>query len=324
MKSRIGLLAGALAAAAALVAAPVSIADAALTTSCVGEAGAVTVPGDLVVPAGKSCVLDGTTVEGRVTVRSGADLVVTNGTFNDRVVVQANGYLDLTDTTVAGRVVSQGGYGTYAAGSSIQGYTENASSDVTPFLYAENVDVESTVVAKGGELFFTGGTARAITAENVVYADVINSTLTRTLAVSNAEFGTQVCASEVDGDATFEGNAGVQLGSGALFGTCDGGSNYFGGNVTVNNSTEGVEVNGNIVRGNLAGTGNDPAPTGADNRVRGAQEGQFAELQAPAAAKMSKMSKSAVASHDDEIKASAKERKGSATAAAAAAGPANL
>lgn len=314
------LFAGALAA-AALIAAPAATAHAELTTSCVGEAGAVTVPGDLVVPAGESCTLDGTTVEGQVTVRKGANLVVTNGTFKGKVIVQADGYLDLTDSTVEDRISSRGGYGTYVSGSNLAGYTETGAGDLVPFLYAETATVNGSVVAKKGEVYLAGSSAGTVRATDVVYADVINSTLTGKLEVSNASYGSNVCASEVDRDATFEGNAGVQLGSGSLFGDCTGGSNYFGGNVTINNSTQGVQVNGNIVRGNLAGEGNDPAPTGADNRVRGTMEGQFANLSAPA---KSFSAQKAGADHSDKTAQKAAKRKAAATSAANAAGDANL
>lgn len=313
------LFAGALAA-AALISAPAT-AHADLTTSCVGEGGAVTVPGDLVVPAGESCTLDGTTVEGQVTVRKGANLVVTNGTFKGKIIVQADGYLDLTDSSVEDRISSRGGYGTYVSGSNLSGYTETGAGDLVPFLYAEGATVDGSVVAKKGELYLSGSSAGTVRATDVVYADVINSTLTGKLEVSNAAYGSNVCASEVDRDATFEGNAGVQLGSGTLFGECTGGSNYFGGNVTINNSTQGVQVNGNIVRGNLAGEGNDPAPTGADNRVRGSLEGQFANLTAPA---RTLSAQKAGADHSTKTVKKAAERKASATSAANAAGDANL
>lgn len=320
MKVRAVLLTGALVAVAAAIA-PVSTAHAGLTTSCVGEAGAVTVPGDLVVPAGKSCVLDGTTVEGTVTVRTGADLVVTNGTFKSTVVVQANGYLDLTDTKVTGKITSQGAYGTYVSKSSFASYTETGAGTLTPFFYAEGATVGGNVVAKKGEVYFSGSTAKSLTATDVSYTDVINSTLTGNLSVSNATFGSQVCASEFDGNATFTGNGGVQLGSGALFGECAGGSNYFGKNVTIDNSTVGVEVNGNIIRGNLSGTGNDPAPTGADNRVRGVASGQFADLSAAA---KSFARRSAPVEHSAAAKAKAADRKASAATGAAAAGQARI
>lgn len=63
-------------------------AQADLFTGCVGTGGAVTVPGDLVVPSSKSCILDGTTVEGRVTVQSGTDLIATDATVKGAVSVR--------------------------------------------------------------------------------------------------------------------------------------------------------------------------------------------------------------------------------------------
>lgn len=320
MKARAGLLVGALVAVAAAVV-PAIPAHAGLTTSCIGEAGAVTVPGDLVVPAGKSCVLDGTTVEGKVTVRSGADLVVTNGTFKSTIVVQSNGYLDLTDSTVVGKITSQGGYGTYTSGSSFAAYTETGAGEVTPFLYAEGATIGGNVSAAKGEVYLSSSTAKNVVATDVSYADLLNSTLTGKFSVTNATFGSQVCASEIDGDAVFEGNAGVQLGSGTLFGECIGGSNYFGKSVTINNSTVGVQVNANIIRGDLSGTGNDPAPTGVDNRVRGTASGQFADLQ-PGTQALAR--RSAPVEHSAAAKAKASDRKAAATTDAAAAGTARI
>lgn len=276
IKARIGVLAGALAA-ASLIAGPAAVSQAALTTSCVGEAGAVTVPGDLVVPNGKSCVLDGTTVEGKVTVRAGADLIVTNGTFEGAVVLKDDAYLDATETTVSGRITSQGGYGTYIVDSSVGSYVENGQGEGTPFLYAENLASDGIVKVTNGELYLEDSTVKRVQAIDPLYADVINSVISGPLQVSGAQNGSQVCDSEVGGVATFTGNAGVQLGSGTLFGDCDGIGNYFAKDVVIDDSTEGVQVNGNIISGSLSGEGNAPAPVANDNRVRGGEEGQFGE-----------------------------------------------
>jgi hypothetical protein len=82
-----------------------------------------------------------------------------------------------------------------------------------------------------------------------------------------------------------------------------------------------VDVTDNIIRGDLTGSGNDPAPTGADNRVRGEASGQFAEL-APAARTMS--AQSSTQDHQQELDDKRAERRGSAEEAAEIAGPANL
>ncbi len=278
VKARVGVLAGALAA-ASLIAGPAAVSQAALTTSCVGEAGAVTVPGDLVVPKDKSCVLDGTTVQGKVTVRAGADLVVTNGTFEGAVVLQADAYLDATETTVEGRITSQGGYGTYIVDSSVGSYVENGQGDGVPFLYADNLNADGIVKVTNGELYLESSAVKRVQAIDPLYADVIDSVISGALDVTGAQNGSQICDSEVGGIATFIGNAGVQLGSGSLFGECDGIGNYFAKDVVINDSTEGVQVNGNIISGSLSGEGNDPAPTADDNRVRGGEEGQFGDSQ---------------------------------------------
>src|SRR5262245_50553272 len=107
----------ALAASALAVGAVVSVAPAAnadLVTYCVGTGGAVTVPGDLFVPPGESCELDGTTVTGNVRIAAGADLVVTGGKFQRDVQIAADGYYDATNTAVTGQVtLAAGGFGIF-------------------------------------------------------------------------------------------------------------------------------------------------------------------------------------------------------------------
>src|SRR5690606_27126422 len=77
--------------------------------------------------------------------------------------------------------------------------------------------------------------------------------------------------------ATFTGNSfGVQLGAGGDLGVCDQGPSVWGGNVTVSDTDGPVKVVDNIIRGNLAGTGNATV-TASGNRVRGELQGQFAE-----------------------------------------------
>lgn len=94
-------------AASVLAVAPTAHAD--LVTHCIGTGGAVTVPNDLLVPAGESCALTGTTITGNVTVAAGGNLVVTGGRVSGEVRVAADGYLDATETTVDGQVVLAAG-----------------------------------------------------------------------------------------------------------------------------------------------------------------------------------------------------------------------
>jgi hypothetical protein len=57
---------------------------------CVGTIGAVTVDDDIVVPAGKSCTLQGTRVEGNVIVKRGARLVARGVRVDGNIQSQAH------------------------------------------------------------------------------------------------------------------------------------------------------------------------------------------------------------------------------------------
>ena len=304
-----------------------------LTTQCVGTGGAVTVPGALVVPAGKSCVLTKTTVEGKVTVRSGASLVTVGASLKGAVSIAENGYVDGTDTTIGANVVSHGAYGVYldtsTVGGAVRGYAAQDAS-IAPLLFFTGTSLAKSVRSDAGELLVqdsqVGG---SVTGHGTAYTDVLNSTLERGLAVTGNNQGSAVCSSEVLGDLSYDGNGPVQLGGGKLLDPCDQ-VNYFGGDVTINDTTGGVEVNGNIIAGNLTGTGNDPAPVGHHNRVRGTQGGQFADLgpaaPAPMQSRMQSRARAALPVQDrvQAATAQAKRRTATATASAAKAGPAHL
>ncbi|MDN5821129.1 MAG: hypothetical protein L0H39_06545 [Brachybacterium sp.] len=296
-------------------------ASAALTTRCDGAAADVTVPGDLVVAKGDSCVLTNVTVEGEVRVRADADLLLTDSTIADRVVVRADGYVDSVGTTIGGNVISHGGYGVYLDQSSVAGaYRGRAADGADPFLYSYDSSIEGRVnVAQGAVHLETVTVGGNVTTENTVYTDIIDSTLARDLTVTGNAEGTAVCASEVDGAVTATDNVGVQLGTGGGIVDCADG-NYFGSDVTVSENTDGTDVSGNIIRGALTGEANQPAPTGGDNRVRGEVGGQFTDL-APA---MQTMSASATEDHAEELDAQRAERRAAAEKAAEHAGPANL
>jgi hypothetical protein len=310
--------------AAAGIAATAGSASAALTTRCDGEASSVTVPGDLVVAKDKSCVLTDVTIQGEVRVQAGADLLVTDSSVGGRVVVQGDAYFDATGTEIAGNVVSNGGYGVYLDESSVAGnYQGRAAEGADPFLYSYDSSIDGRVtVAQGLVHLRTVTVGGAVTSENSEFTDIIDSTLSRDLTVTGATEGTTFCGGEVDGAATFTGNAGVQLGTGGALVQCEG-TSYFGGDVTVSDSTGGVDVTNTIVRGDLTGEGNDPAPTGSDNRVRGTLGGQFEDLQ-PAAQARALAASSTPEERAAELDTKRAERRGDAEKTAELSGPANL
>lgn len=291
-----------------------------LVTHCVGDGGAVTVPGDLVVPAGKSCQLDGTTVKGKVRVQPGANLIVTDGDFRGKVTIASDGFLSATDSVIAGKVTSKDGFGTELFNTDVgSGYTA-AGNVMRPFLVTQNASIDGSVDVNKGLVDLVGTSVNgALKSVGSDYTDAYDSTVASTVRVEGNEFGSVFCASEVHGNASFLANtSGVQLGRSGTVADCEGGSMYWGRNLTVSDNTGGVEVSDNIVVGNLSGTGNTPAPTGADNRVRGTASGQFADLQPPAAARTT----ATPAHRDAAISAAAQKRHTEAATTAGRAGKA--
>lgn len=302
--------------------------SAAFTTRCVGVGGAVTIPGDLVVPAGQSCTLNGTTVQGNVRVQANADLVMNEATVVGDVTVRENAYLEATGTSVGGAVNARESFGNWITDSTVGARvtTINNTQDFG-FLIVEGSDLGEQVRATGGALDLVSTTvATQVLGLQAEYTDVYDSVVGGNLRVEGNELGSAVCNSEVYGVAQLRDNStGVQLGGtradGALA-NCDG-SNYFASNVNINNNADGVWVIDNIVASNLSGTGNDPAPVGEGNRVRGASQGQFADLAAPAGAAPSfSMQKQAVNERGVELREAAEDRAGRAEQRAERAGAA--
>jgi len=274
-----------------LVAAPSANAD--LVTHCVGTGGAVTVPNDLLVPAGQSCALTGTTITGNVSVAAGANLVVTGGHISGEIQVAADGYLDAGDTDVGGGIdLASGGYGVFLKDTGTGSITvrPKGSATIDSFLFTENAGIDGTVTASAGEvrLDLTTEVTGNVSTTGTYYTDVHDSFVDGTLSVLNSATGSVVCGSAVRGRATFAGNlGGVQLGpNGTLDGCASGG--YWGRDVSVTNTTGGVTVDDNIIDGKLTTTANTPAArVAANNRIRGGVVGEQGSAAARAAAKLS-------------------------------------
>ncbi|GLU47993.1 hypothetical protein [Nocardiopsis ansamitocini] len=301
-----------------LFAAPAS-AD--LVTTCNGVGGAVTVPGDLIVQAGKSCSLTGTTVEGNVTVRAGADLVVNGGTFKGNVTVQEDGYFDAVDTTISNAVTARSAFGTYLEDSSLGANLRAvpiAGSDVSGFVFGVGSSVGGAVNATTGDLFLDGATVSgAVTADGTGYADIYDTVVNGNLRIANNADGSVFCGGEVYGGATYINNSSiVQVGSDGPASACSDVS-YWDKNVTIRDNTATIHVDNNIVRGNLTAQGNSPAAlAGENNRVRGTITGDLGTIGSGFAARMAQVD------HSAELEAKAEERRGEAKADAKQAGKA--
>jgi hypothetical protein len=300
-------------------------ASADLVTHCVGTGGAVTVPNDLHVPAGKSCSLTGTTVNGDVTVAAGANLVVSGGRIAGSVEVAADGYLDVTGATVGGPVVlASGGFGVFLkeARSGPVTVRTKGSATIDSFLFVERTRIAGDVTAEAGEVRLdrTTQVEGNVSSTRTYYTDLHDSFVDGTLSVRSSATGSVVCGSAVRGRAAFTGNlGGVQLGpNGSLDGCASGG--YWGGDVSVANTTGGVTVDDNIIDGQLSTSANSPAArVTANNRIRGGVVGQ----QAPAGTVRARAAQTG-ADRGATGERRAQARRSSAVRKAAAAGDAGL
>lgn len=317
--SIVALAASALAVGSVVLVAPAADAD--LVTYCIGTGGAVTVPGDLFVPPGESCELDGTTVTGNVRIADGADLVVTGGTFQRDVQIAANGYYDATNTAVTGQItLAAGGFGIFMRDSGAAQVTVQPKGTATNegFLFLQHVTVNGNVTSSVGDFRVDTGSQITgnISTDGTFYSDIQDSFVDGTLSVSNAAAGSVVCGSAVQGTSTFTGNlGGVQLGpNGALAGCATGG--YFGRDVSIGGTSGQVRVDDNIINGKLMlGTNNPVAIVADTNRIRGGITGDH---QAPGASAMAKTANPNRST--DAAKQRANDRKAKATKAASAAG----
>jgi hypothetical protein len=299
-------------------------AQAALTTSCVGTARNVTVPGDLVVPAGESCDLKNVVVKGQTTVRPDANLFATGSTFSGAVTVRDNGYLELYKTSAAKSVTLSTAYGAYFENSTLRGNVTTAGG----FVYSIGSSHTGRVVSTNGETYVESGWLhQSLTTNGDAYTDLTDTVINGKLAVADAKGGSVICTSEIDGNTTITGAGAdglVQIGTSGTIADC--GFNVFAANVTLRNNHAPVTFSGNVVRGNLSCTGNDTKPTGSDNRVRGTSSGQCKHLSPTPAAVAPAAKAKAASPHDraNAVLAKIAQRSKAANDAATAAGPATI
>lgn len=305
-------------------------ANAQIVSFCSGVAGDVTVPGDLIIRADDWCMLEGTTVNGDVTVRAGADLVTTDGELNGRVVVRSDSYLDITNTVVTGRVILRDAYGLLAVDSDLGEHlvTRQVEQDApSGAVLTIGSSVAGNINAQVGAVWLGDSTmAGAVVGNGADYVDLDNSVVDRQLRVSNALDGSVICDSEVYGPVTYTDNQGpVQFGGDTLTAGCES-ANYWHNNVSIDNTAGDLHITENIIRRDLTGEGNDPAPAGEGNRVRGATGGQFDDI-APADGGPSlsaQQSRELESDRGEQLRYRLEDRRDSAVQQANALGAANL
>jgi hypothetical protein len=295
-------------------------ARAGLVTSCTGTAADVTVPGDLFVPAGESCELTNVTVQGNTTVRAGADLILVDSALAGTLTVQGDAFADLDGSTVAGASWLNGAFGLFSQDSTLTGDLVATDSG---FAYGVGTSYRAIRSTNGETFLDSGRVARSVTTTGDLLTDLTDTVVQGRVTVGDSLLGSVVCATEIDGDAAFSGTAAggvLQLGPAGPADGC--GFAVFGGTLTLTGNRAPATINDSVVRGALACTDNDPAPTGSGNRLRGGATGQCADLLDSTVDQTA--AGTAAPARSAAVLARISARRGAGERAAAAAGPAQI
>jgi hypothetical protein len=289
---------------------------------CSGTAEGFTIAGDLAVPAGASCTLIDSTVRGNVVVRDDANLSLDGSTIRGNLTVRTNGFVGATGSSVGGVTALREAFGAAVEQSELSGGVNARESG---FFFSDGTTHGVRVVSNASQtVILSGWVSGDVRTTLDLLTDVRDSVVTGGYTVDQAELGSVVCRSEIDGNVAVSGSGDlIQLGGSAPVTDCE--FNVFGGSVTVTDNTADIRISDNVIRGDLACAGNDPAPTGSGNRIRGEATGQCADL-APAVAAFgaSPSERLTADSRIAELTLDIELRQAAATIEATAAGPAEL
>ena len=205
--------------------------------------------GDVTVPSGSTCTLNGTKVSGNIKVEGGGVLIVTDAKVKGNIQVEEDGALDAEGVKVKGNIQTQEATDVRIVGAKVTG----------------NVQVEATSGTPPG-----GGS-------NLVCDSDIKSNLQVTKNTAPIELG---CAegNKVGGNLQVQDNEiPGSAGQDAIAVT----NNRVKGNLQFqdNQSSSGdFYISDNYVKQDLQCDDNSPAPTGSGNSVKDDAEGQCAGL----------------------------------------------
>lgn len=245
---------------------------------CSGTAEGFTIAGNLAVPAGASCTLIDSTVTGNVVVRDDANLSLEGSTIEGRLTVRANGFVGATGSSVVGVTRLRDAFGAAMELSDL-GRVDARNSG---FFFSDGTTHGRVASNTSQTVIISGWVSGDLRTTLDLLTDVRDTVVTGALVVDQAELGSVICRSEIDGDVALRGSGDlIQLGDSAPVAGCE--FNVLGGGLTIADNTAEVRVSDNVIRGDLSCTGNQTAPAGSNNRLRGSATGQCADL-APAAA----------------------------------------
>ncbi|MEP7764332.1 hypothetical protein [Sanguibacter sp. 25GB23B1] len=225
----------------------------AASTECTTELADETVTGDLVVPAGATCVLGGTTVTGSI-------------------VVNEDGWLDATEVVVGGDVIGTDTYGILIDGASVAGDVSSFSTGTREgFLYLYDLEVTGSVDAGGIDVEVSDTSIDgSFSTAAASYVDLLRTSVAGDASIADSPFGATVSGAIVGGSLSVSGSSRDVLVGALADGGLDQWGNTVGRDLVLTGNTANLQVAGTVVVGSIQLDGNTPAANlGAGNSAGG-------------------------------------------------------
>ncbi|MDF2847432.1 MAG: hypothetical protein K0R97_1414 [Oerskovia sp.] len=230
----------------------------AAVTNCTTELDDTVVAGDLVVPAGATCVLGGTTVQGSITVGDDA-------------------WLDATEAVIEGDVVATDAYGVLIDGASVGGdISSYTAGSRTGFLYLYDLRVGGSVATGGVDVEISDTKITGnLTTQAATYVDLLRTSVGGDATLGDSDFGVSVGGAVVGGSLSVTGTSRDALIGANADGTADQWGNTVGGDLVLTGNTANLQVAGTTVHGAVRLADNTPAANFGPGNTAGSVEGDL-------------------------------------------------
>ena len=254
-----------------LVAAP----SQAQVVTCTSTLSDQTIVASLVVPSGAACQLVNVELSGRADVQAGADLFLESSRIMGTLTVLTNSYVETNNSRVDGMVTMTGAFGLWATSSRFDRLLDIRSGG---FLYSLDSTHWGGIRSQGGETIIErGAVLGSVSTTGDRLTDLFDTAVFGPVSVASSTYGSVMCHMGAALSVNIRTSGGViQVGSAGPTTGC--GFNLLGSLGVFDNIGADIQLTGNFIAGNLACTGNNPAPFGGNNLVGGTRSGQCTSL----------------------------------------------
>jgi hypothetical protein len=254
-----------------LVAAPSS----AQVVTCTSTLSNQTIAASLVVPSGAACQLVNVEVSGRADVQTGADLFLESSRIRGPLGVAANSFVQADDSRVDGMTTLNQAFGIYSTSSRFDRLLDVRNGG---FIYSDDSTHWGGILSNGGETVVENGVVLgSVSTTGDRLTDLFDTAVFGPVSVTSSTYGSVMCHMGAALSVNVRTSAGVvQIGAAGPTTGC--GFNLLGSLGIFDNVGADIQITGNFIAGNLACTGNNPAPFGSGNLVGGSRTGQCTSL----------------------------------------------